>query len=897
MAINREELDRQLEAKYKKLQEQNVSLESHQEPEVQKLDRAKELGSVALHGVTQAVAIPGLAGDAVNAMLPYTVTGKVLEQYGIKDPLVGSADIQRAAEKLFNSVGLKTQDAKAGDLVANIVQLGASSAVPAGALIKLGQLKNAPMWLKTIAENPKKFLGIEAAGSVALPASGRTLMEVSFPENAETAGLVGELLGIPGMLAYPAAVTGAKKAYRMGKNVLSDDTARDRAADVLSTVVKDKEKAIRGLDEFGDSPVAPGKQSGDEGLIAAARAKSADDPVMNMLNEEAVTTKLTSDLDKLGGEGKSSVYVDAAKDAVTSRVRAIENSVEAAALKAQDDISKLPNIKREEASRIVYANINEKYGEMRKAEDKLWSATKTDSKIAGADQLSNTIRTFENLIVDGKSAREIPEDMMALVSQYLFKSRKFTNGTMQVTLKDDVTAKTLQNLRSRILNEIDKATSGATPDRNRAALLGDLQESLLDDMANITEISDELALARAHSYALNNRFNRGPIGKVRGTSADGSLRTDPDLTLKKLIVRGEQGGVNLRALADPSYSPKGKIPGKKHYAEKTAESAVRSGESTEAISDYMSSLFLAETKKSGKFDPEQGRKFVESYGQVLDNLPQLKSKLEAAVESGSAAQIRSKGAKLDIDQVMNTKVATLLNIDNPKRVMGKIRASSNPAAELKNAVEVVKGDPVALSGLRKLVFEEARESITTSREIGTTGLKEISRAKAETVFSPEYKQALLKSGLIDKEQLNGIDYFLKQVNAHMRNVDAKVPGTSGTSQDILGKIAKISALKWVVPKLGVTGPGQLSTAGTVGTVTERFVKNLGVDMTDDLVKRALLGSNPEDKALLRDLLTRINSPQEELKIVQRLNTYLLTSGMRYNEEDTPVEKRAYKFFQ
>ena len=322
-----------------------------------------------------------------------------------------------------------------------------------------------------------------------------------------------------------------------------------------------------------NTPISGAKLTDDLGLIERQRELDAFNAEFALENQKAVIENLTEKLQSVQGNVSGDDFVAQARAEIELSLHEIERGVNEAARRAADELANLNGATRQDASRIARANLEDAYNKLDLRERELWDTLELDVPIK-LKGISNTSSALKEIISDGSTGRKIPSDMVSLVEKFIF-DKDFVNKT--TSFKDNVSVKTLQNLRSRILAEMRESSSGANPDANRAAQLSKLQEALLNDMLEVPQTSPDLTVAIAHSKKMNDTFNRGRIGKLRGTSSDGSLRTDPDLTLSKMVRKGEEGGVNLRDFL----------------------SADSSNETRRVVGEYVQQLFLSDVAPVG----------------------------------------------------------------------------------------------------------------------------------------------------------------------------------------------------------------------------------------------------------------------------------------------------------
>jgi hypothetical protein len=105
----------------------------------------------------------------------------------------------------------------------------------------------------------------------------------------------------------------------------------------------------------------------------------------------------------------------------------------------------------------------------------------------------------------------------------------------------------VKTLRGRVLREIRVEKAELSPNRNKLRILGDIQESLLDDMA-ATGV-DGVDEARAFSAAVNERYRQGRVGRLLGFDKTGAERVAPADVLND-VVYGPHSATNTQKFTE-----------------------------------------------------------------------------------------------------------------------------------------------------------------------------------------------------------------------------------------------------------------------------------------------------------------------------------------------------------
>lgn len=230
-----------------------------------------------------------------------------------------------------------------------------------------------------------------------------------------------------------------------------------------------------------------------------------------------------------------------------------------------------------------------------------------------------------------------------------------------------VTADELYMLRSELLNDAATAASGQTQRRgvaNEARRLGELAESILDDLSAVPDGANEAYdIARAYSFALNDAFTRSIVGGARAQNMMGARRIPPEL-LSQQFIRGNPDVVNLR------------IHQLQGVAEFAAEQGFEGADRTfttinnvmeAALRDARKSIMYPEgSAKAGQVNPEALAKWKRDNAETLAVFPNLAQDLDNALTAQRTFEHYTRRARKS-QEIADSQsyLATLLGNTSP----------------------------------------------------------------------------------------------------------------------------------------------------------------------------------------------------------------------------------------
>ena len=806
--------------------------------------------------------------------------------------------------------------------------LGAS-ALPVGGLFVKGYkvLNRADKGLKQLglldhlalatAEHPKIALAGELVSSLSAAGAGERARESEFVRNSansDTYIVMAELLGA----FTPAAIVTAAGKFNIPRAIVNNIRknllpmtkygARPRAVDRLQALVADPQAVAEKIDP--KKMLSAARQIGEKRLLALEEAVLKADPVLAKEYEDTlklITASLVEDTSSF-----SPANVERARALLRDHVDYLINlvNVNAAktAKKSADAIAKLkPNATERKLSTTVKDIVKTSYRVVRDTEKQLWRVLNSIAP-AGYENIRSTLKT----ILADRSYVDDPKQIPAWIHKKLARKAPVSDAVMK-DLKDkgllekdgsigealmgalkkaglikperQITFNDLKAFRSRLLRDIDRELSKASPDRNKMRILnwlanGNADEGvkgLLDDMENSMillggDALKEYRSARAFSDQLNARFVEGNVGRLMGFEASGAQRITDETTLAYLLRTGDT--------QDPVANIKQLI------------AAVRMSDSPEIrplVEDHIKAMFLSNAMNEKGFATENASKFISDWARKglfdEDVFPELRAQLEGVknLEQGAkrlgiredrvrkvAHQASKSRATFYLDQPVGEEMKYLLNSEDSVRIAGSLVAKIKKTAQrLNDPSDGVR----AINGLKASFVEEL------FRRAGSGAFMDdqtpIISGNNFTRLINEYTSTAKALNFTDAEIAN-----LKKTASILRKVEAKPGGEEKIMPDLPGTV-----MEFLATYIGASRFGSLSKTLGSGMVLAQWGAKWGRailgKLTADTAKQLVIAAHqntPEGRALYKALMSE-SPAQEEIGAVM-VDKFLTRLGRR-----------------
>ena len=360
---------------------------------------------------------------------------------------------------------------------------------------------------------------------------GGGLAETVAPGN-ELARFGGE---IAGGLAPAAALATVGAGVKRGLDVARSFTPSGRER--LAAEVMQRRAVKEGVDR---EQLAKRLLKDDEGITSAQRV-----PEAFIIELENTLRRTNSDLDARLKEANIQV-IDNIKDAfVGGRADkeifsdALDAQINLKLQKARQAAAKInpssPDA-RSQANRVVRDALEGSLRDARKQESALWGRVDRGLDVQPTDTLA-AYQGLRDRLMEEETLPDVIENFIKRVKKTL-KDDGFTDNEIDELGRGDVnvTSGDLLRFRSRMLRLNRDLKSGPNANFSAANEAKVLADGALADLSRL-EVPG-VNEARQFSFALNQRFSRGDVGRILEFDAQATGRIDPDLTLESTIRRG-----------------------------------------------------------------------------------------------------------------------------------------------------------------------------------------------------------------------------------------------------------------------------------------------------------------------------------------------------------------------
>jgi hypothetical protein len=656
--------------------------------------------------------------------------------------------------------------------------------------------------------------------------AGRKVGDVNLdnPTAQFLAEFAGGVVGgaAPSALGYtiPALLwKGGKKVASVAPGAIAPFTsagAKSRATKRLQSLTADVEQAARAIDESKGTGLSPATATGEKRLMALEQAILDADPEMDSKFIQQAVAAADNLRAQLGFEGSIDDTRRFIGDRVKNLMARTNERIEKAAADAQKRLDALDPAERLTVeSEVVREEIDKAFGAERAVEKNLWDSVAKDTPV----QPLSATKKYEEIVAALPTAQR--EDIPAIANRLLNrKSNSF--------LGEESTINEVWGLRSKLLEEGRLARS--RQQFNRAHIAGDLADSLLDDLTRLTgQAGTDLQDALAFSRQLKEKFHQGTVGRILDYQSSGGYTIPPANTLDATMGRG---------------GPRGAV---------AAQEIMAAGPGAQApMERYVTRQFVdAATDPSGNIVPTKARDWLDRNEDIFDQFPDLRQRLDAAVEARDVSQLRTGTGEARMAAIADPKrsaAATFLDA-SPGEEVARVFKSPDPAALSEQLRRQVSKDTSgkALAGLKSsysdYLIEASRKGV-----VGETGEREISgRAMLKLLHDKKTRGAF--TAIYTPQEMQRIEKIATTfVNLETRR--GKLPSVGKPMEDIPGSLLHVAAYLAGAKAGRAMNTNTVQVPGRMAAKFQEFAKWLTKDRAGQLLSDAI-----QDENLFRALLT------------------------------------------
>ena len=746
---------------------------------------------------------------------PVDVTNALLQSIGLgsEQPFGGSQSIRAGME----AIGAPTPDRDpetfaetAGTVAGEIAAFSAPVSATALALSKgSGTVANISKTLiNDLINRPVRTAATEAA----------LVSPIALARQAGESGDLGPTQQIlaetaAGVLPATAVQTASKFTLgNFGLKAIAPFTqagAKARAARRVQTLAEDPLDAARRIEDLRGTDLLPAARSEDPGLMALEETVIRETPQQRSqmsTKRSDIMNDLSNTIIKSGNAASTQDFFKLRAERLNLAMQArIEKATEEAAdaLRILGDENLSPTEMRQSSNQIVRDALERSLDDAKKQQDELWKAIPQSAR----GPVKNTIQTYKDIVSRTASAQI--DDIPASAKRIIGPSARRRKGRGRVTR---TTVRELDGLYKKLGEEA--TTARASGEFNKARIAEELRESILNDLDSFTSdevfVSEAIDAARTFSRQMNEKFNRGPVGKILGFSREGGEKIATELTIPTLLQPGVKGKIGFEALQKATDDPL----------------------AFEAISNYLKSKFLSQV-----VDPTTGRirnqssvdTFLRQNEDLLELNPIVKAQLTTARDADDALRLitnRSDALRKSLD---NPKVSSFASIINqPADVaINQVFNNVDPQSAMQRLVNAARKDKLgqASDGLKSSVSEYLINKITTGR-LDSQGRPVLNGLELQRLLK-DTKVSKTLSLIFNPQELSELNNVAKQMSS--LQLQSQINPLTSITDDragfIIEKISQIIGAK-VGAKLSSTSGGSIQSASIGSTVARKWLNNL-----------------------------------------------------------------------
>lgn len=848
-------------------------------------------------GVAQLFGVPG---DLINAANRY-IADPAFEAAGLpqtQELPIGS----RAIESGMRGVGIQTPEEgeradEFGDVAAREIGAGIASLIPFGgamrgaqSAVRAGRGGAVTRGMAEAGETMTRRPGMTSAAEGASIAGAGAGAGVGFEagegtdsqQALEVLGAMAGGLSPAALSTVPSTARLAARGARAAVDPFTREGATFRAARRAQQLAADPDAAARRLADDEILPeargvVPPAQRTDESRLVGLQRALTDEDAGLD--ERLAARSAQAEQTAREVGENIGGAPAESAREFLSRRrneaVQRFQQRAGQAVNRAQERLSRLDaDAAPEQQSRIVRDELESTLKSAQAEESRLWNQVPRETRVLSRE----TRRAFDDIeAAQGKLSD--PEDVPQIIRE----------GMDKVAGRENVGE--LQTFRSRILREIRGERAKDAPNRQKIANLERMQESILEDMSRAgpnRRGGQRLQEALSFSRVLNERFRQGPVGRVLGFERRGGPSVAPGETLARTVGRGRESGAEgidalRRATGDVDDTDAA------NAAMNRVLQATRTEEGREAVGRFMEANFRQQAvNPDGTVSPAAARQFLRRNREVLDRMPQVRSRVQEAADAQRTAERALKQSdrlSRSIQQKAGSRLALYLD-QPPERAMQRVIESNDPRDAARKLMNSARKDPsgFAEKGLKdEFVKTLMREAETGA--VNDAGRRMISGRRMTRLIDNPQAQKVSRELLSEDERKR-----LKQIANTFSRVEAgrdRTPGVGRPMEDLASSILEIPA-RVLGARAGAAAGGSSMAGGIQSAqIFSQRVKQMLRNQFSDKAREVLTDAVQDDE-LFRRLMTMPTERRKARQVEQRLNAWL---GGPASQEDRQQESQ------
>lgn len=803
---------------------------------------------------------------------PVDVTNALLGVVGLEQekPFGGSESIREG----MAGIGAPTPERAPetmGERIASGTGEAAGFVLPAAAIAKRYQAAKgiggqiASGFNRELVEKPIRSVGGELAAGAGVGV-GRDIAEQN--ELGTTGQFAAEMIGglapSAAMMSptLAAAKLGKRGAEKLGAKAFVPFTSKGaeaRAARRIQELSDNPEEAIDAIERLSSSGLSPAGRTGQEGLLDLEDAVLRGDPARARQMSQRTSESLEELQDAILTEGREVIgkpkqLMDARKKRA---VAALDARVERATDEATQSLEALGDVSPEEATLAVRGSLEKALNDAKVEENRLWNRIPQNAKAP----ITKTKDKFKQLKKGLASAQS--EDMPASARKVLGGDEKVEpqfldvldarGNRIEITPVSGgrTTIKELDGLYKKLGEEATQAR--AAKDFNKARIAEELRESILDDIAQAEGgpvVQETIQTARAFSKQLNEKFRKGPAGKILGYGREGGPALAPELGLEKTMGTGKQAGELAR----------------RSIARATQDDPT----AMEGMQNYIKGQFMRNVVDDGQVNPSRAQTFIRNNKELLDAFPGLRQQLTAAKTTEDVRRRVTKQADFFRRKIEKPEVGTASKVlnstvgDEMDRIFS--RSNDDPAATMRAVKRSLAKDKTgeAMKGFKSGASEWLFKQATPQGPMGIVNGTKVLKILRDPVNSRVFKQIYTPSEMARiKRTAEIMQKFQKQQATNRQKINV----LNDRPAWMLNALAGVLGARAGSQVARGSGYGNIQIPGIFASTARDITRRLTADKAAQMLSDAI-----EDEKLFKALL-EYRPLQKNRSAIQRNKKY------------------------
>ena len=781
---------------------------------------------------------------------------------GSDEPVGGSRSIKRSMRALGLDPTRKPGDTVGA--VSEFVTEGAGFLKGASVAKKVGTSLSARFSVPSVPQTVGPGMSFRAAASETAANTGAGVAVASVEEDDDPVNdlVAGLLAGFSAQAAFDV-LTSVSRVVRDFIDPLTKAGQERRVGQAFRQEATDPVLAEQRLEGF-ESPLegaefGSGTVSADPGLLVLERSLARHNSGEALANEQQLDKLLSNMIRKLSGKELSDEAVRGIRESVDRQTNLLDQRIEVAKREASDAVNELPPVPGQaeaSASRITRNKVDEALSDSRAAETEIWTKA-LGGEIIGTTGIKNALRNVTE--AKAKGDPNIPATLKRKIQSLGTEN----NG---IFVEED-TIVNIQSIRSEILHQKRVNNAKDAPDRRLNKQLDLLDESVLSAMTHGADDPKAVEGAIQFSRHLNDRYTRGPIGKLLGFDSQGAARTRPELTLEAITASELEGSFSIKELLrSTGFTGPGATT-----AQRTA-AAERTSETSDAVRQFIKARFARAAMVDGKFNESGAQRFIQQNEDALRIFPELRDELTNAKTKNQLLGEEQKAVDA-AQKHLDTKdrARLFMGQEDSVRQLQKIMRDPEPVAAFDEILKRVDEDETgrAKEGLKSLYAESLLDSV---QKATTTAADEfqVSEAKLNALFKAQRSNIQKLYGADGVKRVEKVQEALRLI---LRREKAKSSTSGSDTVENLMSNKKLSVLGGflglrVAGTAPISGGGQIAQARLFSQIGSRIAGHFGADTRKQVVLEFF--RNPKFAAKI----LRQADPKNEGVIIEDIKEHL-----------------------